>query len=399
MGRLFLLRCKQFLRLLPWVLAAAVLLSVCAAAAGTAIVKQNTQADAQQKYRVALCTEEEDPLLQLGVEALKTLDDTRFAVELLRMEEPDARQALQNGEVDAFVVLPEGFLQAALGGNVPTVPFVTTPGGSAVGQLFRQQITQMIADLLLSAQKGSYGAYYAMADSGLEGQALTALNELCLEYILLALNRGSALKVQVLGVGDGVSLGEYLTCGLTVAVMFLLCLPFTPMLVQKDRAVHQMLAAKGSPVVLQVLPDLLFPVLGISVVTGSVFGIMALAGVEWCIRWPDTLPVAFLAAAMSYFICGLASEPVSGVLAQFGLSAGMCFVSGCMYPVYFFPSAVQELAKWLPAGVCRQFLCATVNGNRSGPALWLILGFAACFAFAGVWLRCRRILGGKGAVQ
>ena len=397
MGRLFLLRCKQLWRLLPWVLTAAVLLSVCAAVAVSALVKQNTKSDARQKYRVALCAAEEDPLLRLGVEALKTLDETRFTVELQRMEEPEARQALQQGTVDAYVVLPEGFLQAALSGNVPTVPFVTTPGGTAVGQLFRQQITGIIAELLLCAQKGSYGAYYAMADNGLEEQALTGLNELCLKYILLALNRGNALKIQILGVGDGVSLEQYLTCGLTVAAIFLLCLPFTPMLVAKDLAVNQMLAAKGHPVAGLVLPDFICVTLGMLAVSGSVFGIMALAGAEYCVRWVDTVSVVLLAAAMSYFLCGLATEPVSGVLIQFALFLGMCFLSGCMYPVYFFPATVQELAQWLPAGVCRQVLSAGVSGNADGVAGWLLFGFTACFLAAGAWIRCRRIRCGKGA--
>ena len=395
MSRLVLLRCKQLWRLLPWVLAAAVLLSLCAAAAGGAMVQLNTQSDKGQKYRVALCATEEDPLLKLGVEALKTLDDTRFSVELLMLEESAARQALRNGELDAFVILPEGFLQSALHGDVPTIPFVTTPGGSAVGQLFREQITGIIADLLLSAQKGSYGAYFALADNGLEELALAGLNELCLEYILLALNRGSALQVQILGVGSGVDLLEYLTCGLTVTVIFLLCLPFTSMLACKDTAVHQMLAAKGCPVGWQALADFICPAAGMCAVTACVFAVMALAGLESCVSWLDAMPVALLAAAMSYFVCAWTAEHVSGVLAQFALAAGMCFVSGCLYPVYFFPPAVQEMGKWLPAGICREFLCGCVTENGDPLVGWLLAGFTVCFVLLGIGIRSWRILAGK----
>ena len=199
MVRYFLLRGKQFLRMLVWVIAASVLLGLCAAGAGTALIRQEAEGESQQKYRVALCGITDDPLLQLGITALQTFDETRHSVVLTTMQEPDAVQALEAGTLNAYVVIPEGFLTSALQGDVKTLRYVTAPGGTAVAKLFESEITAVIGQILLTAQKGSYGGYFALADNGAEGQALAVLNELCLEYIELAFLRTRLYSVQTLG--------------------------------------------------------------------------------------------------------------------------------------------------------------------------------------------------------
>lgn len=399
MGKYLQIRCKQLIRLLPWVLAAALLLAAAGAVAGTAAVRQNAEGTDNQKYTVALCGVGEDPLLQLGITALQSLDETRFSVNILCLAEPEAEQALESGRIDGYVLIPEGFLTSALGGNVPTLRFVTAREGTAVQMLFQKEITDVIGQILLSAQRGSYGAYYALMDSDAEEQALPALNELCMEYVELAIDRGQAYELRVLGVGSGLALEEYLLCGLSVLLVFLLCLPFTVIFVQTDASVGRMLAARGCGATGQAVIDFACMLLGLWTVLGAIFLLVDILGISLPFAWYQVLPVAFLAASIGFLLNSLARELISGVLAQFFVAAAMCFVSGCMYPVFFFPVSVQQLAAWLPAGICREYLAACVTGEMTMHLLLSMLLPALATGAAAVWIRRGRIVYAKGAVR
>lgn len=396
MGRYFLLRCKQLLRMLVWVIAASVLLGLCAIGAGSALVRQEADGENQRKYRVALCGMTDEPLLQLGITALQTFDETRHSVELTTMGEPDAVQALEAGTLNAYVVIPEGFLESALRGDVKTLRYVTAPGGTAVAKLFENEITAVIGQILLTAQKGSYGGYFALADNGVEGQALAVLNELCLEYIELAFLRTQLYSVQKLGVGNGLELTEYLTCGLAVCVVFLLSLPFVPMSVQTDVAVNRMLAARGCPAWAQACVDLGCLLLGAMVSVSTVLLLPMVAGVELCVAWNDVLPVIFLAVVVGFFICSLARDVISAVCLQFLMVIAMCFISGCLYPAYFLPMALRFAAAWLPTGLCREYLASCVTGADTAALGWILVT-GIILSVAAVWIRSRRIRQAKGA--
>ncbi len=398
MVRYFQIRCKQLIRLLPWILAAALLLLIAGALAGTAAVRQNAEGSDHQKYTIALCGAGEDPLLQLGITALKSLDETRFSVQILEMEEPEARQALKSGQIGGYVVIPEGFLESALGGNVHTLRFVTAQEGTAVEALFRDEITDVISQILLTAQRASYGAYYAFYENGMEDQALSALNELCIEYVFLALDRAQAHELQVLGFGSGLALGEYLICGLSVLLIFLLCLSFAPMLVQKDVSLGRMLAARGCHAAAQAGIDFVCMQLGLGAVLGAVFLLMGTFEISLPFAWYQILPVSFLAAAIGLLLNSLARELISAVLVQFFVTVSMCFVSGCMYPVFFFPVSVQRLAAWLPTGLCREYLAVCVTGEMTRDHWMPLLLTAVAIAFVAVWIRRGRIVYAKGAV-
>ena len=84
----------------------------------------------------------------------------------------------------------------------------------------------------------------------------------------------------------------------------------------------------------------------------------------------------------------LSGDLVGGVLLQFFLGVAMCFVSGCLYPVYFFPESVQHLAQYLPAGLARSHLAGYITGDG---AVLPLLGWCAVFCAVGVASRVRAV--------
>ena len=157
-------------------------------------------------------------------------------------------------------------------------------------------------------------------------------------------------------------------------------------MIRKDTALSRMQAAKGRPAFLQCFVDM-------AVYTLTLIGmLLILLLIGLCIlgnKLPfvsvllAAIPVVILAAAMSYFIFTLVRDLISGVLLQFFAGGVLCFVSGCLYPPYFFPAAVQKATIYLPTGAARSYLCG-------GSAL-LILGYSLVFFLLGSSIYCYRI--------
>ena len=82
---------------------------------------------------------------------------------------------------------------------------------------------------------------------------------------------------------------------------------------------------------------------------------------------------------------------MTGVLMQFFLTLGLCFVSGCIYPTHFFPVGIQKLATWLPAGLARSQLAGCFTGKSV--AIVPLLGYTAVFFGVSVYSRSRKIRG------
>jgi ABC-type uncharacterized transport system permease subunit len=99
----------------------------------------------------------------------------------------------------------------------------------------------------------------------------------------------------------------------------------------------------------------------------------------------SALPVTLMAAAFSYMLCNMATDLIGGILLQFFSILSVCFLSGCLYPAYFFPAAVQKVAAWLPAGLARSLLSGVITGDAGlAPACWLLVYTLAFVSVGGI---------------
>jgi len=386
MKQYFWLQCKRLVRYLPGAfLATLVLLGGLAGVLGGLMGRQD-QKEENNKYRVGLVGSMEDPLLQIGVEALRQYDSSQLAMELVPLAESQAKKQLSTGQISAYVVVPEGFMQEAMKGNILPLKFVSTVGASGLNSLFQQEITRAISQLLTDAQKGVYGMYAVTVQQGVYQNQ--DMDNMAIRYAEYILQRDRVYQVEILGAGAGTDLESYLLGGFLVLLMLLTCLPFAPVLIRRDVSLGQMLAARGRPAFWQAVCDFAGYALAmvVMVLAAALVGI-CVPGLE---RFGELLlraiPVAILCAAISYCVYTATADLIGGVLLQFFGSVALCFVSGCLYPVYFFPVGLQKIAAWLPTGAARDWLCG--NGG-----LWLTLGYALVFFLAGSYLSCRKLRG------
>lgn len=394
MGSYFTLQLKRLLRYLPGAVCVVLVLGVALSVALTVLVQNDSAAEEKQKVRIAMVGTAEDSILQMGMTALRSFDSTQFVLELVELDtEEEARQLLKEGQLVVYILVPDGFMEQALNGNIMPLKLVSTTAASGVVTVFKEEVSRVLSGVLLDSQKGVYGMQQAMRDNniGNRGEQMTWLALRYAEYVLA---RDRVYRVNTLGIGDTLTLGQYLVCGLSVLLVQLCCLPFAPLMIRRDLSLARMLAAKGRGAATQALVDFLVYAFGMAALAVLTLGAAAAVpmlglSVQDALEmlW-QSLPVLVTVVAFSFMLYTLSSDLVGGVLLQFFLGVAMCFVSGCLYPVYFFPEAVQNLAQYLPTGLARSHLAGYLNGSSN---LWPLLGWSAVFCAVAVVARVRAV--------
>lgn len=387
MGRYCLALGKRIAKRLPGVLLAMLVLLGGLMGAFTLMTRSQGLGENNQKFQVALVGTAGDSFVKMGLAALKTFDSSSLSMEIVEMEEAQARAALEQGKIGAYIQVPENFTDEAMAGRILPLNFVSTLGAAGLVSVFKEEVTQVISLLVLQSQRGVFGMQSAMQDAQLGGRGkhMDALAMEMVEYILV---RDRTYRLTELGIAGSLGLGDYLLCGLWVLFLLLSCLPFAPLMIRRDLALDRMLAARGRPLVWQAVWEFVLYLGGILVLVlalGTVAQEVLHAFPLWAV-----LPPALLAAALSFFLYALCDDLIGGLLLQFFTTLGLCFVSGCMYPVHFFPQSVQRLAAFLPTGAARDVLAGAMTGSGNDRALVLTLAYSLLLWALGVAIRVRR---------
>lgn len=181
-------------------------------------------------------------------------------------------------------------------------------------------------------------------------------------------------------------------------LFLLICLTFCPIMVRRDNALSRMLCARGLGCAKQVLCDFTVYMLGLLGIAGVllaylVFWLKASVSVAMLLT---ALPALLALGAMSFLMYALAGNLISGVLLQFFASVILCFISGCMYPISFFPETVQKLSALLPTGMARQQIANCILQTHDIANTAALLSFFGVFLLCSVLVRRVKIAGVRG---
>lgn len=393
MGKYFVLQVKRMLRLIPLMVLVGALLLCGFFLAYRGIVSKWGQENSFQKLKIGLVGTADDPLLEAALEAAKSLDATQMSIDFVQMQEVQAVSGLERGELSAYLVFPEQFLKSALQGEIVPIRFVSSAGSENIISLVKDELASVFANMLLTSEQGAFALENALKDYDKGEIAGEKMNELALSYAKMIFNRDEVYAVEELGISFGLSFSEYMTCGLSVLLGFLLTLSFALVLVRDSYALEQLLKSRGFGAGSQVICEL-----GAFVLCLAPFLVVPtwIFADQLFLDTLQTIPAIFCVAAMSYFLYSLCSDLLSAVLLQLFTVLAMCFVSGCMYPTHFFPISVQKLSSFLPAAMVKNHLASIWYGEPSG-SFWLLLFSGLLFTLCSILIRSVRITGKKGA--
>ncbi len=393
----FSAQAKRFLSVVPYVLLLSAILLLCLLIGFSQTA--DSEAEKQRKYELAIVGKPSDVYLNLGIAALQNLDNTRFAINLQLMESQEAEAALERGELDAYIIIPDEFVDNALSGDVGKLSFVTLPTAVGAIDYVKEELLSAVSTIMVESQKGAYGTAQAGKELARLPYYDTATNT-TFSYVDLILSRGKLYEADTLGVAGGLSLLPSVLCGVLLFLILLLSIGFAPVFARNDTSFHRLLAASRFGAIPQVLCEYsaFFISLGIAaaLLFGALFGfggemLTSVTAAEFDSDFFTALVlITAVFAAMQFLIYELTDGVAAGALAQFITSVALCYFCGCFYPIYFFPDAIQLIAPCLPAGAAHSLLAGAISGRDIFPQLLILSGYGVLFLCLSILLRYRK---------
>lgn len=406
MSNYLFLQFKRVLKLFPLFLLISAMFFAGLSAVYIAFVNMNSDSEENKKLKIGIAGDAGEEYIDMGIAAMQSMDSTRFAMELVPLEETDAANKLQKGEISAYVVFPENFIDDALDGEVHSIRFVTTSSSTNLLSMFKDEVTTVITDIMTQSQSGSYGVYDALKDNGHKKLASKHLNKLSIKYIDVILERSNIYQMQELGIGDGVQLPEYLFCSFTVLYVCIMVLPFAHLYIKKDNSLTTLMYSQGASSTKQVLAEyaafftmILFVFLLIMTALSGVLSIISnLENQNFVFDIPlmqiakYILPIILVTSSLGFMIYEFSGNLISGILTYFFTAIFLCYASGCIYPTYMLPDTLQLLAKILPLGVARSFLTGGIEYEFDFNQCLILVAYSVGFMLLSILFRRHKII-------
>lgn len=399
----------QFLRtikILPTILCTTILMCVCVGLLAV-IFLRDRMAGEQQKYQIGVVGDITDSYLGFGIQALQTLDSSRFMVDFQYMSEEEAAEGLRQGRLSSYARVPDGLVGSLVSGaNDQPITFVAAEGQRQIFGIIMEELADAVSVLVTRSQSAVYGMQTVLRENGKGDMIPEAEEKMNLRLIENVLDRTGLYDMEILGMSNGLSAEGYYFCSIFLVFLLMSGINAAPLFCSKSRALHQLMASRGVDALKQVLGEYLAYICLILLCQAGIFLLlgMVLKGdffriTEWEGLGAEPLPgffvgllpMAAMIAAMQFLLYEAVTGIVSSILLQFVCGISMCYLAGCFYPVYFFPEVLQRIGQILPAGVALRYIDGVMVGNvplAEGIGLFLYL---LLFLYLSVCVRKYRI--------
>lgn len=368
-------------------------------------VKISQNEPGKQKVSLGVVGDAEDSYLGFGIYALEHLDSSRFTVAFVYLEEEEAQKELERGGISGYIRIPDGFVQSVVSGENLPVTFVGGGSQAGIGTELVHELSDTISEMITETQTG----IYSMQEFYLEQDVLESIYEdtdkLNLRYFDVVLSRENIYQIKNVAGDQELSTGGYYLCAAFLVFLLVWGMNCGGLLVKKDPALEKMLSAGGIGSGMQTGGEFLAFLL---LMGTNCFGIMAVLTVfAGKFRLPvrelesgrtmltfalGSWPVLLCTAALLFFLYSLVEGLISGLLLNFLGAVCLGYLSGCFYPLSYFPKTVQKTADFLPTGIGMRYMERYLVQKQYVGELWKLLAYALVFFLLSVYIRKRKLM-------
>ena len=412
MGRLssfFYIQIKRVMKILPALFAVNLLACGVIGIFAVQFLQNGILSENQQKYQIGIVGELGESYLGLQFFTLiKNMDDSRYIVDLNRMTEKEAENALRRSQLTAYIRIPDGLVEALERGDNDKieVEYVLLEGKDGLTGILMNDLVDVASTLIINGQSAVYGMQSILLEHDKRALWHEATDRLNIRLVDVVLGRTKLCDLEILGMANGLSAAGYYFCSILLFFLMLLGINNSSIFTRRSGELPRLMAARGIGAVKQVAGEYLayvclmvFCLAGIFLIRGIVLDSGALQIAEWKRMGAEPLfgffirmvPVVAMLAALQYLLYELVTGIVSGILIQFISSIAMGYLSGFFYPASFFPDTVKRIGELLPTGKALRYADASLTGEGSLPmCLWIFL-YLSLFLGLSVMVRKYRI--------
>ena len=406
------LTAKRYFRLFPFILIVTVLLIAVLSVALFGLMSDSKEDELNDTVTIAVAGDVDDAYLQIAINAVEKLDLTKYSMKFPLMSEEEAREAFRNSRISGYIIFPEGFMKSARAGEVGQIYYVTSDGNPSLASRFTAEMIKTISSLVLAAQKATYGFEGFALDRGMTYDELIPIAEKAVvKYVGNIVNRGLLYRVEDTGFDGYGTEDDSIVAGIVTVFLTLWGIACCTVATKKDVRLHRSMRAKGVGAAAQIAAEyaayLFFFITTVALIAAIACVCLAVISaaapgsipidVHTVLTWVKALPFPILVvSSMQFFLYEATSGIQNGVLAQFLTGVMIGFLSGCLYPPYFFPETVQKIGAYLPTGAARSVIASVTSGRSpSTQSILTGLAFFAVFSALSVLFRAGRIKGIK----
>lgn len=372
---------KRMLRLLPVLLAAVAatlgILGLCAAL----LVQGESSGEGKHRFRIGMVGDLSDSYLGFGISMVQALDDSRFMVELVPMEEAEAKRSFRRGELSAYVQVPDGLLDSIVyGRNDKPITYVGSEGQKGIESILGEELADIASVLVTRSQSAIFGMQRVLGKYGREAEAAAVTDQMNLRLLDIVLNRAGLYTLEELGISEGLSTTEYYLGAFLVLFLLLLGIYGSPLFIRRDREMPALMKSRGIGAPVQVLGEYAaFACMNlICLFTAFLAVVIVLRGGffeirEWSLQGTEhlrtlygtVLPAVLMLSAMQFWLYELAAGVVGSLMLQFVCGISMAYLGGVFYPANFFPETMRNIGRILPAGAAMGYVQSGILGEPS----------------------------------
>ncbi|MDD5929995.1 MAG: ABC transporter permease [Spirochaetales bacterium] len=376
------------------------------------------QENGSRKISIGIIGNMDEPYMDFGINALQTMDSTKMSIELKLMNEEEAKKALFKGKISAYVIIPEGFIESIeYGRNDKQVIYVTSDGQQGFSDIIKTQIADILSALIVHSQSGIYSMQeelYRKKDYSRFDELTWDLN---IKYVYWVLSRNKFADIKETGVSNGLSLQTYYFCAIVIFFLMILSLAANPFFSNRSTELYKIFYSRGVHSFSTVIAELFSYFIFMEIIFAIILIIMDFALNIDFLKIPQwkysknfkelflffirSIPTVFMLCTLHFVLYETVDSVVSGILLQFIFSFIICYVSGCFYPIDFFPELIQKISNFIPTGAALKYSMLLITKNSTTQLLLFlaeIVIYSIIFLSLSVLLRFKKITGNKATL-
>lgn len=388
----------------PYILAVTLLSLTCIAVCAVMIINAPKSEEDTAKIAVGVVGDTSDTFLNLGIDLVKNIDDSRFYIDIRYMSKDEADTALENNSIIGYILIPDGFIDSIASMDNKAAVYYLPNKPTSLGTVLAREVIETVALYVTESQRAVAGLSDYIRDNNLKyGKSLDELSLFIATGSLL--QRNKLYDIQYTGIAEQISSGGYYVAGFLLFFLLIWGLACSSLLIRNDLSMNKLLSSKGFGSIRQVIYEyavyFLLTVLTFLLISlaagfafnGKSFGIRELDGIgifTFVRIILKIVPVILSVTAMQFFMYEAARGTVASVLLQFLTAVILGYLSGCFYPNYFFPNGVRALVDVLPSGLGFSFMRDALVGSSNISVFYGLLIYTFLFLILSVLIRhCR----------
>lgn len=402
---------KRMLRLLPMLLAATAVTLGVLMLCGAILLRSENSAEGKQRFRIGMVGNLSDEYLGFGILLVQAVDDSRFVIELIPMEEEEAVSSFRRGELSSYVLVPDGLMDSIVyGRNDKMLTYLCSEGQKGIEGILGGELADIVSVLVTRSQSAVFGVQEIVSTHGGEMDLWEATERMNLRLFNIILNRTGLYSLEELGVSDGLSLVGYYLGAFLVLILLLLGIHASPLLIRRSKALSGLMKSRGVGAFGQVLGEYTAFALMNLICYGMVFlalRVVLESGFIEPAEWKglgaeplgelfaSILPAALMLSAMQYCLYELVTGVIGGLTAQFLCSISMAYLAGIFYPAGFLPETMRRLGELLPVGAAFGYIQEKILGEVSLKTMLAVSLYLFLFLGLSVLIRSTRMERGR----